>query len=400
MKLLMRSINSSDPVPGNSRRLLLLRETKVSVPLRQDHQSPWRQSDEEASGLFGMSLHQIKKRLQAHLSDGLVLIVGSGLSCAEGIPGMRELGTHLRETLTDKLTGEDATIWQAIAEQVEVKGLEAALLLVPPTPGIEVEVVNATAYLVLERERKVIADVFAGKTVLRITKLVSHLVKPNTGIPIITTNYDRLLEVGLEEAAMGVDTMFSGRFAGVLNEQFSKFNLCVGLKPRCKPPTLKFRDRAIVYKPHGSLDWYLRDGRPVCYGGELGPEATRLIITPGRNKFRTGYESPFDLHRGRANEAIDKASRFLILGYGFNDDHLETHLSPAIRQGKPTLMMAYELTSKAKALASEISSVIALERAEQDGVEGTRIIADRTETFVPSFSLWDVNHFIREVLGA
>ena len=347
-----------------------------------------------------MSLHEIKKRLQDHLSDGLVLIVGSGLSCAEGIPGMRELGTHLRETLATSQAGEDARAWQAIADQIEEKGLEAALFQTPPTPEIEAGIVTATAYLILERERKVIAEVFAGKTILRITKLVSHLIKPNTGIPIITTNYDRLLEVGLEEAAMGVDTMFSGRFAGALNEQFSKFNLCIGLKPRSKPTTLKFRDRAMVYKPHGSLDWYLRDGRPVCYGGELGPDATRLIITPGRNKFRTGYDSPFDLHRSRANEAIDKASRFLILGYGFNDDHLETHLTPAIRQGKPTLMMAYELTPTAKALALEFSSVIALDRAEQEGIEGTRIIADRTEIFVPSQSLWDVNHFIHEVLGA
>lgn len=51
---------------------------------------------------------------------------------------------------------------------------------------------------------------------------------------------------------------------------------------------------------------------------------------------RQGYESPFDHHRSRANQEIDRAGRFLVLGYGFNDDHLETHLSPSIKGGKPT----------------------------------------------------------------
>ena len=32
-----------------------------------------------------------------------------------------------------------------------------------------------------------------------------------------------------------------------------------------------------------------------------------LIITPGLNKYREGYSVPFDIHRARANEEIDKS---------------------------------------------------------------------------------------------
>lgn len=347
-----------------------------------------------------MDLHEIKQRLQGHLSDGLVLVVGSGLSCAEGLPSMGTLGAHLRKSLTDSLTGVDATSWESIAALIEAKGLEAALLESLPSQEIESRIVIETGNLVLASERDVIEAVFNGNRILRITKLIRHLRKPNTGLPIITTNYDRLVEVGLEEAGIGVDTLFTGRFAGTINEKFSRFSFCTGVKPKGKTPSLSFRDRAMVFKPHGSLDWYLRDGKPVCYGGELSSNVARLIITPGRNKFRTGYDSPFDIHRSRANDAIDKGHRFLILGYGFNDDHLETHLSPAIRQGKPTLMMTYELTPKARAMAKEIGTVIALEHATQDSIDGTRIFIDRVENFVPKQSLWDVNHFIREVLGS
>lgn len=43
-----------------------------------------------------MTLDTIKKHLQEHLSDGLVRrFVGSGLSCAEGLPDMEELAQHL-----------------------------------------------------------------------------------------------------------------------------------------------------------------------------------------------------------------------------------------------------------------------------------------------------------------
>lgn len=344
-----------------------------------------------------MDLHEVKKRLQQHLSDGLVTVVGSGLSCAEGLPGMGELADHLRATIGAGLGGDDLAKWAAIAHQIKDKGLEAALLVTPPTPSLEVAIASATAILMSERERKVVMDVFAGTRKLRLTRLVGHLLKPSNGLPIVTTNYDRLVEIAVEEAGFGVDTMFVGHFAGTLNERESKLSFCRNVTFKKPNFTYHYRQRAIVYKPHGSLDWYLRDGKPVCYAGDL-PEATRLIITPGQNKFRNGYESPFDHHRSRANEAIDRASRFLILGYGFNDDHLETHLSPAIRGGKPTLMMTRSLSAKAEALAFGHANVISLDHAEEAGIEGTRIIIDKAQSFVPGIAFWDVHSFIAEVL--
>jgi hypothetical protein len=38
-----------------------------------------------------MNINDLKKHLQNHFRDGLVTIVGSGLSVAEGIPGMPAL---------------------------------------------------------------------------------------------------------------------------------------------------------------------------------------------------------------------------------------------------------------------------------------------------------------------
>lgn len=346
-----------------------------------------------------MDLHNLKVRLQEHLSDGLVTIVGSGLSCAEGLPGMGELANFLLAEIGVGLTDGDAAAWASASPLISTKGLEAALLAVPPTPALEAAIAAATGKFIAERERDVISAVFAGKRKLRLTRLLAHLVKPPMGLTIVTTNYDRLVEIAAEEADIGADTMFVGRFAGQLNERESRMSFCrdVTIKPRRTAATLHYRQRALICKPHGSLDWYARDGRPVFYAGDL-PDAFRLIITPGHNKFRNGYESPFDHHRSRANEAIDRAGRFLVLGYGFNDDHLETHLSPSIKGGKPTLMLTRSLSPVARQLALTHPNVIALEHAEVAGVEGTAVIVEQKEFFFPGVGMWDVDSFVTEVL--
>ena len=102
-----------------------------------------------------MDLHTVKVRLQEHLSDGLVTIVGSGLSCAEGLPGMGELANYLLAEIGGGLTGPDAAAWTAVSPLVKTKGLEAAISA-------------ATGKLISERER----------TVTRLAAMLAELPHP------------------------------------------------------------------------------------------------------------------------------------------------------------------------------------------------------------------------------
>ena len=52
---------------------------------------------------------------QEHFTDGLALVIGSGLSAAEGIPGMPALAMHLSHSAR-VLTGTDATLWSQIKD--------------------------------------------------------------------------------------------------------------------------------------------------------------------------------------------------------------------------------------------------------------------------------------------
>lgn len=343
-----------------------------------------------------LELHDLKLLLQQHFTDGLATIVGSGLSCAEGLPGMGALADHLQGSVEAELSANDRVRWSSLVPLIKTDGLEAALLKLPPTPTLEAAIVAKTADLIAQKEREIVGEVFARTRTLRFSRLLKHLLKPGTGVPVVTTNYDRLLEVASEEAGLGVDTLFVGQFAGHLNEKESRLSFCRDVTLKGRIVHYHYRERVNVFKPHGSLDWYYRDGKPVRYAGDL--PLPRLIITPGLNKFRNGYESPFDRHRERANGAIDKASRFLVLGYGFNDDHLETHLTPRIRSGIPTLMLARTLSNNALSLARERGNVIAIQHGSSGSQVGSSVFVNMTEHFVPNLALWDLDAFIPEVL--
>lgn len=311
---------------------------------------------------------------------------------------MGALGHHLVTHISASLSPDDDVLWIKIHPVIMAEGLEAALLKHPPTPSLEAAIVQSTGDFIATAELSIISEVFNRTRTLRLTKLIPHLLKPDAGIPILTTNYDRLAELACEEAGLGVDTMFCGHFAARLQPQESYWSFCRSVKLVGRNVRYNFAPKANVFKPHGSLDWYHREGNPIRFAGTL--PLPRLIITPGLNKFRSGYESPFDKHREKANDAIDKARRFLIIGYGFNDDHLETHLTPRIRSGVKTVILTHSLSPKAREIATGNGNVIAAEFQEVAGISGTGFIIDGAESFFPSVAYWDLDGFVRGVLEA
>ena len=119
-----------------------------------------------------------------------------------------------------------------------------------------------------------------------------------------------------------------------------------------------------------------------------------LIITPGINKYKEGYSVPFDTHRTRANTEIDRAQRYIIIGYGFGDSHLETHLVQQLRNGKPTLILTHSLSSKAEELVKTCKHITAL---CSDNANGSKIVTAPEETIFPDVNLWDLQKMLKEV---
>lgn len=337
----------------------------------------------------------IKKQMQSILGDGLVLIVGSGLSAAEGLPGMQELATHLLNTLPGKLAPEHADVWQEVASVLATgTGLEAALTGRNLPTALVSAIANEVACLIRRAENRVYTEVLSGRRTLRFSSLVELFPPSPLGISVVTTNYDRLIELACEAVNRNVDTMFLGDSMGRFDPRESAFSFCRGVRRRQGKVFLEYAPHIRVLKPHGSLDWYSLGGRPARCSAEL--DATPLIVMPGETKYRTGYNEPFDAHREQSNHNIDQACRYLIIGYGFNDDHLQTHLARNLRDGKPCLVVTKSLTPATAEFIGGCPNTMAVTRHETKNGHSIFRSADGS-VYDLEGDFWDLGHLVREV---
>jgi hypothetical protein len=340
-----------------------------------------------------MDLDAVTRFVQEHFTDGLVVAIGSGLSAAEGLPGMPQLAAHLSASVSS-LPASDASLWKAIESEIVASGLEAALLKHAPTESLEAWIVGKTCDLLLPKEKEILANVIAGKQVLRLTTLLLKVLKPTNGLPIVTPNYDRLIEVACEMAGFHVDTTAVGHYAGAFDYARSCMGSCRGVVSRGRTMALDHYPRAIVLKPHGSLDWF-RHGS-VGRRCSIDIDAERLIINPGLNKFKAGYNAPFDKHRELANNYINQAARLLIVGYGFNDDHLQTHLETRIREGTPTLVLTRTPSPKTQELAMQSPRCICLARPSAN--PGITVLSKQGTFELAGPDYWDIAVLTNELL--
>jgi hypothetical protein len=341
-----------------------------------------------------MNYDELVKFVQGHFTDGLALVVGSGLSAAEGIPGMPALAAHLSNG-AGELMGADAVLWNDINVLLDAgEGLEAALLRHPPSESVELWIAKKTCELLLPKEHEVISAVFRGDRSLRLTTFLAKVLKPSNGLPILTPNYDRLIEVACEMAGFHVDTTAVGHYAGAFDHARSCMGSCRGITTRAKTTVLDHFPRAIVLKPHGSFDWYQSGGDARRCSLDL--DVDRLMITPGINKYRAGYNSPFDKHRDLANDYIKGAGRLLVVGYGFNDDHLQTHLERRIQDGTPTLILNRSARSRVEQLARESPRCFSLSKPAAG--TGVAMVTKEHQLEHQGPAIWDLGVLAKELL--
>lgn len=345
-----------------------------------------------------MDLGQLKKQVQDHLTDGLVTIVGSGVSAACGLPTMGALAEKLLERLPERIEGDLANEWRTVALALEAgQGLEDVLTNVSAESELNGHVATVVAEIISEAEAVVVNAVLAGETTLPFSDLLPYIIFHTDRLPIITSNYDRLIEFSAELNQIGVDTCFVGQHYGIFDQQKSKESLGYATRTRTRTDIKRvYRQHIALFKPHGSLDWYEHDGNPIRSSFPIA--APRLMITPGHRKYRQGYESPFDIHRAEANKAIDKAARFLVLGYGFNDDQLETHLRTEIGKGKPCIIVTRSLTQNAQQLVTQTDSILAIVKDDSTSESGTLILTSDSVNKIAGVDLWSLEGLVQEVL--
>lgn len=341
----------------------------------------------------------IYTHIQKMFTPGITTVVGSGLSCAYGLPGMDSLADSLKGSvpLLIRTAGLDDGNWLVVEKQLASgAGLETALDSLPSDDPITLLVVATTAQIVLEAESVAMRGMLASNEPCMLGKLLSYVVKANIAANVVTTNYDRLIELACALAGITVDTGFSGSSIGHYDEATSKAQLQV-VKRAGRHQSIALKPHVRLSKPHGSLDWYDYCGHPVR--SEITLESRRLMITPGLSKYRSGYDRPFDSQKNRATRAIDDASALLFVGYGFNDDHLQTHLDPQFKNDTKTTVLARTLTDSALEYVARFPSILALDKWPDDP-SSTRAQMYGETLKIEGIELWNLSEMIPEVLSA
>ena len=179
-----------------------------------------------------LNLECFKKTVQNFFQEGTLTIVGSGLSMSEGIPGMGALADTLIKDVPSHIDkADDTTNWEQIAKLLgDGIDLESALHQTPATSAVEKVISRVTSNFIRFYEKRTLSNLLSGSHTLRFSDYVEHFNIRNTGIKVITTNYDRLIEFACEQKELRVNTLFVGRYAAKLSPEESIYSFCKGLR--------------------------------------------------------------------------------------------------------------------------------------------------------------------------
>jgi hypothetical protein len=74
-----------------------------------------------------------------------------------------------------------------------------------------------------------------------------------------------------------------------------------------------------------------------------------IMVTPGRDKYRRTQMEPCRTIVAQADQALERATSYLCIGYGFNDDHIQVKmLDRCDREHVLVVILAKRLTDAAK----------------------------------------------------
>ena len=342
------------------------------------------------------------------------VFIGSGMSCALddrfGMPALTKalVASVPRRTLTAQGKSEWSAVETALSNRSD---LESAMDAVKDD-GLLSVVTDVTAELVATTDRECgfrIADGEAEWPATRlIQKMVDCLPEGDPVLHVLTPNYDLLLEYACDAAGI---PFANGFLRGVSRESdWDAIERAMRVPKKGKGPgqTLKTvwlaKKHIRLYKVHGSLDYFEHQGSVVenaSWTWDPPKSARRVMITPGSSK----YEA-MQLHRRElqqtADGAIDKSSRFLFLGYGFNDTHLHNYIRrKLVEEGCPGVILTRDSNDQIESLLLDAKNLWLVCKCDVSGQAGTRIFNSKYEGSleIPGVGLWDVATFTAEVLG-
>ena len=269
-------------------------------------------------------------------------MLGTGATIPHGLPSMPALADELLTAILDSPQG-----WDDFALRLdETKDLEQALHDVPlPQETVEI-LVRATWEIVAAQDFRFYEHLLSGDVAaFPLSNLFAYLLRTaDSHLRVVTTNYDRVAEYAANAVGAYVST---GVTAGWL-QRFVATSV-----DRERAPSLGFEGLVTLLKVHGSLDWFrdaTEDVVAVPAAHAIPARMSPLIVTPGVSKYREVHKDPFRTVMSAADTVLRKATCFLCIGYGFNDEHVQPALvNRVMKDDVPLVVVTKELTAQTKA---------------------------------------------------
>lgn len=345
--------------------------------------------------------------------DKPLVFIGTGMSCALdvrfGMPALRD--ELLARVSPDSGHSEQFTEWKAVQDSLsQGDDLESALNHVSDDQLLNA-VTGATARFVAAVDREYSFLIAGGKKTWPASRLIDRLVRTlPEGDPIlhvVTPNYDLLFEYACDAAGVPYTSGFCGGVERTAD--WVALDRCHVIRETvCHRGRLsavyKHRKHVRLHKMHGSLDFFFHRGRLVenhAWMWDPPDFAQRVIVTPGLSKYETLQTYRQELLKA-ADAAIERASHFLFLGYGFNDKHLEEYIArKLVAQSCRGLIVTRDSNPRIEALLGKASKLWLVCRAQQGATKGTRVcnLSTATDIFIPGHDLWHVTEFTTTFLG-
>lgn len=284
---------------------------------------------------------EIFSTIQTFLKMPPLVVWGSGATVSLGLPTMWKLN----ELLKEKIVGFDSE---------GMNNLEAELgkdKYITNLPAIKKVIWDAIKSADINALKEIVSN--KNDDIDGIKKLLNkfYSVHPQK-IDIITTNYDRILENVLSYNNLPFSDGFNGKELSIFNEKLFKKDKNVNL-----------------IKVHGSLNWF-NVGGDIRYLTEHNEDFEPYIISPGNKKYKQTYSKPYRELIQIADDYIKTSSSFLVVGFGFNDEHLTPQIIHQVKQGVPIVIISKKITESCKKELVEAQKFIFL---EENGENETRV---------------------------
>lgn len=337
-----------------------------------------------------MTEFNYQKQAQAYYAAAPVIILGSGASMAFGLPGMAELAQFIIDNIdTSSIAEHEAHLWKQFQDSLaEGIDLETALHQVNLSDETTSLIIQAAWDLIEQRNQKVFTLSISDTSMFPLGKILSHMF--NSSLPqldIVTTNYDLLAEYACDQEGLYHYSGFSHGYVQRLAE----------------PSYIRCARKVNIWKVHGSLDWfYTPEGETISIpNSNLRPiNYNPQIVTPGVQKYQKTHLEPYRSIISNADSTIVKASSFLCVGFGFNDEHIQPKLIQKCRsESVPITVVTYSLTDKTKELLfdGQIQNYLAIERASDD--DHSRIYSSQFDSPIEvEGDFWSLGGFIKLIM--